>query len=118
VLRRLQLGEPIVVTAIGMSNTFNFAGCYGNSGCLAFSEWRQQEGRRAELPGSVGWGVTFMEALNKSWPHPDHQFYNRAAGASNPSLATNCLASHVAPQTDLLISRTGSSNSRLGSMRV
>ena len=44
-----------------------------------------------------------MKWVNKTWPHPAHQFFNRAAGASNPSLATHCLASHMVPGTDLLV---------------
>ena len=102
VLRRLQRGEPLIVTAIGMSNTFEFGGCYGDQGCGALYEMRKQEGKKGTDP-SHGWGVAFMTWLNRTWPHPGHQFFNRAAGASNPTLATHCLASHLAPGTNMLI---------------
>lgn len=101
-MRKLEQGEHIVVTALGMSNTFDFAGCFGLAGCHSSNFWRKEEGRGSDQ-GSRGWGFDFMNWVNKTWPHPGHQFYNHAAGASNPSFATNCLASHLAPETDMLI---------------
>eukprot|EP00966_Prymnesium_polylepis_P305484 7059568-Prymnesium_polylepis.1 len=84
-----------------MSNTFDFGGCFGRKGCAAWREWHQQEGTATR--SSRGWGVSVMQWVNSVWPHRQHEFYNRAAGASNPSLATHCLASHLAPDTDILL---------------
>ena len=38
---------------------------------------------------------------NATWP-ADHQLFNRGFGASNPHGVTTCLASHLAPHTDIL----------------
>ena len=92
-LKRLLAGKPLVVTALGMSNTVMRGGCFG-AGCAA-----------GQPHGKTQWafGTQWMQWINQTWPHPDHALYNRAAGASNPLRATRCLASHVAPNTDVLL---------------
>lgn len=91
---RLRNGKALTVTAIGMSTTFDFAGCFGD-GC--------NNSTRADHGIANGWGHLFMQQVNSSFPNPAHSFHNRAAGASSPALATMCLTSHVAPHTDILI---------------
>lgn len=96
-LSRLRAGKPLVVTAIGMSNTVAYGGCYG-AGCHS----------RKGAPGAkerreTGWARSFLAALNESFPHTRHALYNRAFGASNPRSVTTCLAGHLAPRTDILL---------------
>jgi hypothetical protein len=95
-LQRLQRGHPLTVTTLGMSTTFDFCGCYGERGC---AQMANQPSTRMR----VGWGTAFMRLINQTWPHSSHQLYNRASGASNPSLATMCLASHLQPHSDILV---------------
>ena len=99
IIGRLRSGMPLTVTAIGMSNTFDFGGCFGEEGCSA---WDKQSALMHRGRGKQGWGAMFMRWLVERWP-AKHQLYNRGAGASNPTLATTCIASHLAPRTDLLV---------------
>jgi hypothetical protein len=95
-LERLRLGLPVTVTTIGMSTTFDYAGCYGELGCADMAGMHASKRR-------VGWGTALMRWINQTWPNPGHQLHNRATGASSPGLATACLASHLQPGSDALI---------------
>ena len=83
---KLHAREGLTITAIGMSTTREFAG----SDHLLYGSTR-------------GWGKTLISLLNATFPHSRHQFYNRARGLGNPQLVTTCIASHLAPGTDILI---------------
>ena len=87
---RLHAGKPLIVTSIGQSNTVGEGGCFGARGCGA-----------TPANSRFGWGAAWMAALNATWP-ADHQLFNRGFGASNPHGVTTCLASHLAPHTDIL----------------
>lgn len=92
-LKRLVAGKPLVVTALGMSNTVMRGGCFG-AGCAAGGPQGKTQ---------YAFGAQWMEWINQTWPHPGHALHNRARGASNPLRATSCLGSHVAPDTDVLL---------------
>lgn len=96
---RLRAGQPIVATAIGQSNTASHAGCFGGRGC---AEDRTRRHLNATRP-SHGWAGELMQWINATWPHPRHELYNHAAGASNSKFSSMCLANHLAPKTDLLL---------------
>ena len=98
-LGRLRARQPVVVTAIGQSNTVLYGGCFGEAGCGDEAKRHNWTTTRS----AHGWAGEFMEWLNATWPHPDHALYNHAAGASNSKFVTTCLASHLAAGTDLLL---------------
>lgn len=73
--------RPLVVTAVGQSNTVWWSGCFG-AGCIPTS------GRPI---ASDGWGASFLRLVNNTWPHQGHAFHNRAYGASSPKAIATCL---------------------------
>ena len=91
-LVRLRSGEPLVVTALGQSNTVWWGGCWG-VGCLDHHPSLLKD----------GWATSFMRLVNATWPHAEHALYNRARGGGNSQQQVACLASHLAPSTNLLL---------------
>ena len=102
----LQAGRPLVVTAIGQSNTAGSAGCFGwaHSGVGHWADPCAGNTGNASGNGFVdGFITTWMRWLNNTFPHRRHAFFNRAIGASSARHATACVTSHLAPGTHVLI---------------
>ena len=104
-VRQLRAGRPLVVTAIGQSNTVGSAGCFGWPQ-IGAGHWTYpcagQSGNASGNGFIDGFITTWMRWLNATFPHRRHAFFNRAMGAGSARHTTACVVSHLAPGTHVL----------------
>ncbi len=94
--RKLRLGLPVLLSALGSSNTVR-------GGCEAW-----QGGKCSGSKYAGGWLLQALRALNASYPHAGHRLVNRAMMATGPAAFVRCLNAYVPrtpacrlePQTD------------------
>lgn len=93
-IRKLRRGEPISIVGFGSSVMANHAGCFHTSrerlaSRLGIRHIETTENYDALIPSDCyrdGYMGLFMRILNKTFPHPDHVFYNM--GRSGRPLST------------------------------
>lgn len=89
--RKLRLGRPVMLAAIGSSNAVR-------GGCE-----ERQGGKCTQKRFRNGWLIESFQALNRSFPHAGHRLVNSALMATGPEGFVNCLSSHVPPEADIVI---------------
>jgi hypothetical protein len=106
---RLSSGAPITAVAIGASVALH-GGCTDQPGsqCMLY---------RGVDVVDVGWGrrirhkgflVRWMDYINSTWPHPDHQLRNFASGGVALQTHVPCLFGGFPPRVDVAIIEVGS----------
>ena len=97
--RKLRAGLPVTLVAIGASNTVR-------GGC---QEWQMSKCSQAQYTerdrdGSPhGWLMQAFEALNRTWPHPQHKLINRGMMATGPQAYVKCLNLFVPESADAVV---------------
>ena len=98
---RLRRGLPLKVGILGASVAQN-AGCFSQPGqrCMSFNG--QGRGRKK------GFAVRFIEAINQSWPHAQHELFNGAMDATPAQQMYPCLFTYLPPDVHIAILEFGS----------
>ena len=104
--RKLANGEPITMAAIGSSNVVR-------GGCPALDRpWRMGDpkcaypkytNRSADDGTSKGWLLQAYEAMQRTWPHPNHRLVNRALMATGPAGFEGCLNRFIPHDADIAL---------------
>lgn len=99
--RRLAERQPVTITVIGSSNMVR-GGCHlwQNTKCSLDTRYAA---RSDDDNTHRGWLLQAFEAMNRSWPHPNHRLVNKAKMAAGPGQFTGCTHVHVPYDTNLLI---------------
>ena len=95
--RKLRLGQPVLIAAIGASNTVR-GGCEARQGgkCALSKYTNHTEGR-------VGWLLEAFMELNRSFPHANNRLINRAQMATGPEAFSRCLNVYLPVEADAVV---------------
>ena len=95
--RKLRLGQPVLIAAIGASNTVR-GGCEARQGgkCATSKYTNHTEGR-------VGWLLEAFMELNRSFPHAENRLINRAQMATGPEAFSRCLNAYLPVEADAVV---------------
>ena len=102
---KLASGRPVTISAIGSSNVVR-GGCQSWQNRTTFGgkcSHAKYTNRSADDGTAQGWLLQGFEALNATWPHPQHVLVNRALMATGPSGFSGCLGKFVPERADVVL---------------
>jgi len=99
--RKLRAGLPITLMTLGASNTVR-GGCHkwqGDTRCAAdqYTQPHPETGRPR------AWIVQAFDAINRTWPHPQHRLINRGVMATHAKLFADCQNTYIPVESDLVM---------------